>query len=75
MSDLFLKYYLRAKVGLDDFLRNEEGDVNVASIVVLIGIAVLLAVYFKDEIGKLLKKLFTTITGSSTNAISTKVNP
>ena len=50
MSDLFLKYYLRAKVGLDDFLRNEEGDVNVVSIVVLIGIAVLLAVYFKDEI-------------------------
>lgn len=75
MSDLFLKYYLRAKVGLDDFLRNEEGDVNVVSIVVLIGIAVLLAVYFKDEIAKLLKSLFTTITGSSTAAITTKVNP
>ncbi len=75
MSDLFLKYYLRAKVGLDDFLRNEEGDVNVVSIVVLIGIAVLLAVYFKDEIGKLLKNLFTTIKGSSNDAITTKVKP
>ena len=34
-----------AKYRLNAFLRDEEGDVNIVSIVVLIGIAVLLAVF------------------------------
>lgn len=47
--------------GVHDFLTDEEGDVNIVSIVVLIGIAVLLAVVFKDRIGQLVNKLFDDI--------------
>ena len=37
----------KAKNLVKDFFYNEEGDVNIVSMVVLIGIAVLLAVIFK----------------------------
>ncbi len=75
MSDLLLKYYLRAKAGLNDFFKNEEGDVNVVSIVVLIGIAVLLAIFFKDEIAGVINDMFTAIKGNTKDAVNTTVNP
>ena len=48
---------------------DEEGDVNIVSIVVLIGIAVLLALFFKDQIHDLLDSLFKTISGNATKAV------
>ena len=58
-----------AKYRLNAFLRDEEGDVNIVSIVVLIGIAVLLAVIFKGAISKLIKTLLGTITNNAKNAV------
>lgn len=52
---------MRGKVLFNRFLRDEEGDVNVVSIVVLIGVAVLLAVVFKDQAKALIDDLFTKI--------------
>ena len=43
MNDLGLK----ARLAFSKFMCDEEGDVYIVSIVVLIGIAVLLAVFFK----------------------------
>ena len=60
-----------AKAKLNSFLRDERGDVNIVSIVVLIGIAVLLAIVFKDAIGELLTDLLKTITGNATDAVNT----
>lgn len=62
-----------AKVKLNRFLRDERGDVNIVSIVVLIGIAVLLAIVFKDAIGGLLTDLLETITGNATGAVNDSV--
>lgn len=56
------------KAKLNRFLHDEKGDVNIVSIVVLIGIAVLLAVVFKDAIGELLTSLLEVIKGKATNA-------
>lgn len=60
----------RAKVKAMNLLSDENGDVNIVSIVVLIGIAVLLAVVFKDQIKGLLDTLFTSIKGTATNAVN-----
>ncbi|MED9903670.1 MAG: Flp1 family type IVb pilin [Lachnospiraceae bacterium] len=60
---------LRAKAKVRDFLTKENGEVNIVTIVVLIGIAVALALIFKDQIIKLLKTLFATITEQATNAV------
>lgn len=53
-----------------DFFYNEEGDVNIVSMVVLIGIAVLLAVIFKNNIKDLLDVLFKAISGNAEKAVS-----
>lgn len=64
-----------AKAKLYTFLHNERGDVNIVSIVVLIGVAVLLAIVFKDAIGNLLKSLLNTITNNSNGVVNNKIGP
>lgn len=59
---------MRAQLKMNEFLREERGDVNIVSIVVLIGIAVVLAVVFKDAIGNLIKTLLNNIGATATNA-------
>ena len=61
---------MRGKVLFNRLLRDEEGDVNVVSIVVLIGVAVLLAVVFKDKAAELIKSLFDTIGGKADKAVT-----
>ena len=63
-------WVLQAQMKLREFCNKEDGDVNIVSIVVLIGIAVLLAIIFKDAITNLLNTLFDTIEGNATNAIT-----
>lgn len=66
MNDLGLK----ARLAFSKFMCDEEGDVNIVSIVVLIGIAVLLAVFFKGRIMGLLETLFDTIKDKANSAVS-----
>ena len=61
---------MKAQVFASKFMNEENGDVNIVSMVVLIGIAVLLAVIFKNQISGLLTNLFGTITNNATNAIN-----
>lgn len=63
-----------AKLKLGKFFSEEKGEVNIVAIVVLIGIAVLLALFFKDQIMALLQTLFTTITGQATNAVTSNAS-
>lgn len=62
--------YLMAKCKMKAFLTDEQGDVNIVSMVVLIGIAVLLAIVFRDTIMNLIKSLLNTISGNATNAVN-----
>ena len=61
---------IMAKAKLQKFIRNERGDVNIVSIVVLIGVAVLLAIVFKDAIGGLLKNLLKQIDKNATGVVN-----
>lgn len=58
------------KKKMNNFLTKEDGDVNVVSLVVLIGVAVVLAIIFKDAISKLLESLLETISGKAQEAVS-----
>ena len=66
---------LFAKAKLNCFLHDERGDVNIVSIVVLIGVAVLLAIVFKDAIGELLESLLNTIKNNATGAVNNPITP
>lgn len=64
MSMLFTAQY---KVGR--LFKKEDGEVNIIAIIVLIGIAILLALIFKDRITQLIHSLFDTIDESANNAV------
>lgn len=65
---MLTKAWLGNKVS--NFMSSERGDVNVVSIVVLIGIAIVLALLFKKSIGNILNTLFGSITTKATSAIA-----
>lgn len=65
--------YFSLKKKATALLVEEDGDVNVVAIVVLIGVAVLLAIVFKDAIGSLIKNLLNTITNNASNVVNTPV--
>ena len=59
-----------AKMKLRDLFTDEKGEVNIVAIVILIGIAVILALIFKDQSKALLETLFGTSTKKATDAVN-----
>lgn len=57
----FSKIWLSAKLGR--FIKDERGEVNIVATIILLGIAVLLAVAFRNQIGGLVDKIFSAISG------------
>lgn len=52
------------------FLKEEKGAVDIVAIVVMIGIAVVLALVFRNAIKDLLDSLLQTISGNAKQAIA-----
>ena len=71
---LLLQYMFLAwnwlKLKLRAFLTDENGDTNIVSMVVLIGIAVVLAVIFRKAIAKLIKDLLDQIGITASSAVA-----
>ncbi|MBE6640918.1 MAG: flagellin-like protein [Ruminococcaceae bacterium] len=61
------KMWLQAK--LNKLFKDEKGETTIVTMVVLIGIAVVLAIIFKDAILGLINSLLAQITGGAENAI------
>lgn len=61
MAGLAMKMYIKMLQAKQKFLEEERGAVDIVAIVVLIGIAVVLALFFKDRITKTLQGLFDNI--------------
>lgn len=70
MLSMMNLYLLPLKVQVKKFFTNEEGDTNIVSMVVLIGIAVLLAIVFKDAIATLIDDLLTDIGTKADGAVN-----
>ncbi len=60
---------LMAKWKIKAFLTDEKGDVTIVSMVVLIGMAVILAIVFRDQISELIKNLLNAIQKNAKDAI------
>ena len=69
LKSIYIKA-LAAKMCLAEKLKSEKGEVNIVAIVILIGIAVLLAIFFRGAIEELLSNLFETINESAQSAIT-----
>lgn len=56
-------------------MKEERGAVDIVAIVVLIGIAVALAMLFKDQITTIMNNLFQNISDAASDATSTPSGP
>ncbi len=70
MMDKLTGMMLVAYLKVENFFKKEDGEVNIIAIVVLIGIAILLALIFKDRISDLINSLFDTIDTNAQNAVN-----
>lgn len=70
MGKLCMMAYIKMMQAKQKFLEEERGAVDIVAIVVLIGIAVLLAMTFKTQISGLLDTLFGTIKKNAENVVS-----
>lgn len=70
MDKLCMMFFAMMMQAKQNFLEEERGAVDIVAIVVLIGIAVLLAVLFKDQVTGLLNSLFEVINKNATNAVN-----
>ena len=58
---------------IEAFFKKEDGAVDIVAIVVLIGVAVLLAIVFKDALGELIGNLLDTIKGNSEDVVNSRI--
>lgn len=68
--EILNQLYCMLCCGINSFLYDEEGAVDIVAVVVLIGIAVVLAVLFRNQIEGLLNNLFESINQNATSAVS-----
>lgn len=68
MNSLLMQMYIKMLQAKQNFLEEERGAVDIVAIVVLIGIAVALALFFKDQISGILTSLFGQIQASAGQA-------
>lgn len=61
MDNFAMRMYAKLLQAKRDFCEEECGAVDIVAIVVLIGIAVVLALFFKDQIVGILRTLFSNI--------------
>ena len=66
--------YWKSRMAIQQFWADESG-LQVVELVVIMGIGILLAIFFKKEISELIDTLMTTITGNATGTVNTPVNP
>lgn len=66
----FLVFRHMVKDSIKEKVTDENGEVNIVVIVVLIGIAIILALIFKDKIIELLETLFGNINQKATDAVT-----
>lgn len=60
---------ISVKNKLHKFFTEEKGEVNIVTIIVLIGIAIICALTFKEQIQALIERLFATIGTQADNAV------
>lgn len=53
-----------------NFFKSEKGAIDIIAVVVMIGIVVLVAIVFREQLEKLVNDLFLTITKNSTKVVS-----
>lgn len=75
MLKLLDKMYIGMKIRMNNFLTNEDGAVDIVAIVVLMGIVVLVAIVFREQLETFVKDLFKIVTGNANQVTNGSKTP
>lgn len=64
----------RAKERMKEFLQEEKGGAEIVSVIVLVAIVILLAVFFRSQLGTLVNKIWGGISGKA-DALTKEFTP
>ena len=70
MLNVVDRMYIAAQAKWNKFRKEERGDVNIVSIVVLCGIVIALAVIFRNQLKALIESVMSNVTKNATNAVN-----
>lgn len=59
------------KEAVGRFITTEDGDTNIVSIIVVLGIVLALAIFFRDQLKALVTTMWGTVTQNAEDATST----
>lgn len=71
MLNVVDRMYIAAQARWNKFRKEERGDVNIVSIVVLCGIVIALALLFKEKLVQLIETVMGQIQGNAEDAVKT----
>lgn len=73
MLNVVDRMYIAAQAKWNKFRKEERGDVNIVSIVVLCGIVIALAVIFRNQLKALIESVMANVTTNAANAVNETV--
>lgn len=69
MLNVVDRMYIAAQTKWNKFRKEERGDVNIVSIVVLCGIVIALAIVFRDQLAKVIEHVLQTVQGRADSVV------
>lgn len=69
MLNVVDRMYIAAQAKWNKFRKEERGDVNIVSIVVLCGIVIALAIVFRDQLAKVIDHVLQTVQGRADSVV------
>ena len=70
MLNVVDRMYIAAQAKWNKVRKEERGDVNIVSIVVLCGIVIALAVIFREQLKSLIESVMANVTTNATNTVN-----
>lgn len=74
MLNVVDRMYIAAQAKWNKFRREERGDVNIVSIVVLCGIVIALAIVFRDQLAGLIKGVLGDVQSRASTVVGENAN-
>ncbi len=69
MLNVVDRMYIAAQAKWNKFRKEERGDVNIVSIVVLCGIVIALAIVFRDQLAEVIEHVLQTVQGRADSVV------
>lgn len=71
LHNFLIAKYVAAKMKAEGFLKSEKGEANIIAVILVLAIVIALVVVFRENIEKIVNKIWSSISGNLDNAVQT----